>query len=236
MRNGTVNSNWADLVERSSEEILPEWFSVRNNWLNQDQPPAHIPNVQKYLDRQPSDDPIPGEPTGENSGPSEGASTRETLVREIPSFEGSDLDVVKPEPSHEGDGTTFSIIESTNEPSEIPELSVRFADNIPRSPPHEPKLPMPEMVNLEESGLRRSGRIWKPTKRSKESNDSTVRNMFGLFTMMSLASVSNLQSVIPESRPQIYFSRGLKRLEDVNILFDKSINVFHAMVFAANQE
>ena len=58
--------------------------------------------------------------------------------------------------------------------------------------------------------------------------------MFGLFTMMSLATVSNIQPVIPEPRPQIYFSRELKHLEDVNKLFDNSINVFHSMVFAAN--
>ena len=76
MSNGTVPSNWADLVERSSEEILPERFSVRNTWLTQDQPPTHIPNVQQYLDRQPSDNPSPDESTGEHSGYSEGVPTR----------------------------------------------------------------------------------------------------------------------------------------------------------------
>ena len=60
--------------------------------------------------------------------------------------------------------------------------------------------------------------------------------MFGLFTIMSLATVSNLQSVIPEPRPQIYFVREFNHLEDVNTLFQKSINIFHSMVFAANQE
>ena len=55
MRNGKVPSNWSDLVERISEEILPERFSVRNTWPNQDQPPTHIQNVQQYLDRQPLD-------------------------------------------------------------------------------------------------------------------------------------------------------------------------------------
>ena len=59
--------------------------------------------------------------------------------------------------------------------------------------------------------------------------------MFGLFRMMSLATVSNLQSVIPEPRSQIYFKIVLKHLEDVTMLFDNSINVFHAMVFVANQ-
>ena len=95
---------------------------------------------------------------------------------------------------------------------------------------------MPEIVNLEESGLRRSGRSRNPTQRAKESNESTVRKMFCLFTMISLATVSNIQSVITEPRPQIYFLRGLKHLEDVNTIFDNSIIFFHAMVFAANQE
>ena len=54
--------------------------------------------------------------------------------------------------------------------------------------------------------------------------------------MMSLATVSNLQSVIPVPRPQIYFTRGLKHLEYANTLFDKSIKKIHAVVFAANPE
>ena len=53
---------------------------------------------------------------------------------------------------------------------------------------------------------------------------------------MSLSTFSNLHSVIPETRPQIYFVIELKHLEDVNTLFDNSINDFHAMVFADNQE
>ena len=69
-------SNWDDLVERISEKILPERFPVRNACLNQDQPPNHIPNVQKYLDLQPLDEPSTDESTGEHSGRSEGASTR----------------------------------------------------------------------------------------------------------------------------------------------------------------
>ena len=94
------------------------------------------------------DDPSPDEFTGEHSGRHKGASTRETLVREITDFEGADLDVVKPEPAHEGYGTTFTITESTNEPSERPEQSFRFAYEIPRSPQQDPNLPMPEIVNF----------------------------------------------------------------------------------------
>ena len=60
--------------------------------------------------------------------------------------------------------------------------------------------------------------------------------MFGRFTILSLATVSNIQSVIPEPRPQIYFSRGLKHLEDVNTIFYNSIHFFHAMLFALNQD
>ena len=114
MSNGTVPSNWADLVERSSEEILPERFSVRNTWLTQDQPPTHIPNVHQYLDCQPLEDPSPDEPTGEHSGRSEEAPTHETLVQEIPAFEGADLDVVKPKQYHERYVTTFISTASTN--------------------------------------------------------------------------------------------------------------------------
>ena len=52
--------------------------------------------------------------------------------------------------------------------------------------------------------------------------------------MMSLATVSNIWSVIPEPSHQIYFTRGLNCLQDVSTLFDNSINVFRVMVFAAN--
>ena len=72
MRDGTVPSNWADLVDRIFEEILTERFSVCNTWLTQDQPPTHIPNVHQYLDRQTSDKPSPDKPTGEHSGRSKG--------------------------------------------------------------------------------------------------------------------------------------------------------------------
>ena len=236
MNNVTVPSNWDDSVERSSEEILPERFSVRNIWLTQYQPQTHIPNVQKYLDRQPLDGLSPYESTGEHSGRSEGAPTHENLVQEMPDFEGADLDVVQPQQAHGGDGTTFISTASTNELSKKTELSVRFVDDIPRSPPHEPNLTMSKIVNLEYSSLRRSGRSQNPTQRAKESNNSTVRKMFGLFRMMILATVSNLQSVIPDPRPQIYFLRGFNHLEDVNTIFDNSINFFHAVVFAANQE
>ena len=100
-------SNLADLVDRRSEEILPERFSVRNTWLTQNQPLTHIPNVQQYLDRQPSDDPSPDEYNGEHIGRSEGAPTHKTLVQEMPVFKGDGLDVAQPEQAHEGDGTTF---------------------------------------------------------------------------------------------------------------------------------
>ena len=113
------------------------------------------------------DDPSPYESTVEHSGHSEVVSTQETLVREMPAFEGADLDVVKPDPDSEGDGTTFANVSSTNEPSERPEQSVHFTDVIPRSPPHEPKLTISEIVNLEDSDLRKSGRIQKPMQRAK---------------------------------------------------------------------
>ena len=61
----------------------------------------------------------------------------------MPYFKVSDLDVVKPEPAHDGGGTTPTSTESTNKPSEIPEQSVCFTDDIPRSPSHETNLTMP---------------------------------------------------------------------------------------------
>ena len=85
----------------------------------------------------------------------------------MPAFEGADLDVVKPEPSHKGYATKFTSTASTNEPSEIQKLSVQFADNIPRCPPHDPKLTIADIVNMEESGLRRSIRSQNPTQREK---------------------------------------------------------------------
>ena len=153
----------------------------------------------------------------------------------MPVSEGYDLDALQPEQAHEGYGTTLNSLVSTNESINTTQRSVWFAHEIPRPPPHKPNLTMPEIANLEESGLSRSGRSRKPTQQAKESIDSTVRKMFGLFTMMSLATVSNLQSAIPEPMPQIDFVRGLKDLDHVNTLFDNAINFFHAMVFAANR-
>ena len=114
----------------------------------------------------------------------------------MPDFEGADLDAVQPEQAREGDVTTFNSTASTNEHINKTEQSVRFAEDIPRSPTHEPNLTMPEIANLEKSVLRRSGRSQNPTQCAKESNDSTVKKIFGLFTMMILSTVSNLQSVV----------------------------------------
>ena len=182
------------------------------------------------------DDPRLDESNGEHGGLPEGAPTQETLVQKIPAFEEADLDVVKPELSHEGDVTTFPGMETTNEPSERMEKRVRFSENIPLSPPHKPNLTMTEIVNLEYSGLRRSGRIWDPTQRAKESNESRVRKMFDLFTTISLETVSNIKPVITEPRPHIYFTRGLNHIEEINTLIDNSINDVHAMVFEDDQE
>ena len=149
INNGTVPSNWTDLIDNISEEILPEWFTVRNTWLNQDQPPTHISNALRYLDYQTLDKTIPYESTGEHSGRSKVETTQESLVQEIPAFEGHYLDVEKPEPYHEGDGATFPSMVPTNEPSEIPEQRIRFVDDISLSTPHEPNLTIPEIVSLE---------------------------------------------------------------------------------------
>ena len=81
------------------------------------QPPTHIPYSLQYLDRQHSDVPSPDESTSEHSGRSDGAPTHENLVREMPAFEGAELDVVQPQQAHEGYGTTFISMSSTNEPS-----------------------------------------------------------------------------------------------------------------------
>ena len=69
------------------------------------------------------------------------------MVREMPAFEGADLDVVKTEPDHEGYVKKFTRTVSTNEPSEITERSVGFVDNIARSPTQNPNLTMSEIFN-----------------------------------------------------------------------------------------
>ena len=60
--------------------------------------------------------------------------------------------------------------------------------------------------------------------------------MFGLLEMMSLATVANIKSIDSELRPQIYLKISVNNLEDINTLFDNTINVSHTMIFAANQD
>ena len=84
------------------------------------------------MDGQYLDNPSPDESTGELSGRSERAPIKETLVREMPVFEGPELDVVGPEPAHEGDGTTFYSMAPTNKPIERPERKVQFAHDTER--------------------------------------------------------------------------------------------------------
>ena len=53
--NGTVPSNWADLVEPSSGKILLERYYVHKTLMAQDQHLSHKNYVQQYLYNIPSD-------------------------------------------------------------------------------------------------------------------------------------------------------------------------------------
>ena len=131
MRNGTVPSKWAYLVERSSEEVLIEQFLVRNTWLTRDQPPSQTPRVHQYLELLPLYDPSPDEPTDNLSGLPESVLITETLSKEMTIFEGTELGFVEPEPAHKGYGTTSPRTAPTNEPSIIPEQIVQSLYYIP---------------------------------------------------------------------------------------------------------
>ena len=90
----------------------------------------------------------------------------------MPFFDGYGLDVVKPIPYHKVDGTTVPSAAPITSPSDVPipeptEYSkqiVQFEYDVPESKSPEPNLKMPDMVKLEESDIRRSGRRYRLTQ------------------------------------------------------------------------
>eukprot|EP00957_Ditylum_brightwellii_P007000 530024-Ditylum_brightwellii.AAC.1 len=90
---------------------------------------------------------------------------------------------------------------------------------------------MPTMLDLLSAGLRRSPRL---AQKAVESTDKPVCSTFGLVTMLLGASAIFWTGL--HAMPATIQQRWVLHTEVVTSLFDETINEFHPMPFAVNQQ
>ena len=81
---------------------------------------------------------------------------------------------------------------------------------------------MPNMINLESTGLRRSTRL-----------DNKPRQKYGLFYKFSLEVIVACDVA---KNYNIFLTRANQPIHEIIIHFDRNLNHYGPMVFAANQE
>eukprot|EP00957_Ditylum_brightwellii_P131037 9995043-Ditylum_brightwellii.AAC.2 len=129
-------------------------------------------------------------------------------------------------------------IQPTSEQTEIPDgyQPPNLDANMEVSPGHEGENQhrVPEMLDLSTAGLCHSSRSQKPSGKVLESKDKTVRNIFGFFMILLCATACLGQNAL--SVPTTLQEKAIYHAKVATSLFDKTINSFHPMAFAANQQ
>eukprot|EP00957_Ditylum_brightwellii_P202521 15330529-Ditylum_brightwellii.AAC.2 len=92
---------------------------------------------------------------------------------------------------------------------------------------------MPQMVDLQTAGLRRSSRAVKSINEAMESNDPEVKKIFS-FTCMLKATVESLASFSQISNSVLGYA--IYHTDVSNNLYDSTLNGMHPMAFVANQQ
>ena len=113
---------------------------------------------------------------------------------------------------------------------------------------HHPNHLVPDFMNLESSGLRRSSRAKKPTSKVQESYDNMTRKIHALFSKFQFVGLTTLfekldevhdvafesDDDIPTSRCSA-FTSALNIFHRVNSHFDCTLNVLSTFAFASSK-
>ena len=91
-------------------------------------------------------------------------------------------------------------------------------------------LQMPTLSNLDEMTCRRSSRIRKATEKAKASSSSTVKKIFGLFTMLCFVTASTLS--VHKNSSNTILDKVVNHCHMVNSHFDGTLNHIHHMMLA----
>ena len=205
MRSKTVPANWAHLVSKSSESVSNYNIDSSKVWLNQtfsdpDNPAsgfkALIPPVSNVLE---SSLPATGSENGMNTNTIE-AST-------VPSAsEGATNKPVNLSLASEGDKS-----EPTPKDYSKMKISIRLKDT---------SSDMPQFLDLESTGLRRSPRL--QSKKPKLDNSDLLHSLH-----------TNLcDKGLPDETPKSFQERVLYAHEKMNTLFDSTINIVQEIILS----
>ena len=218
MRNLTVPSNWEQLVKHSRELVTTEQFDLTKTWfegenditadtmLQQPNESGSMANLQDNIDRSQAET-VPYEAgTTANEGDTED-------LNNTAANEGGSEESARVNWSDEGEGQT-----STQDSSTVSEGDDRLS--------------MPEIVNLQESGLRRSPRIAaQKDKGSITRSVLTTLFCFGAILGNPIASVGlSTKAAFTTAQSAVY------QFEQVNENFDSTCNDILHHVYSAAKE
>ena len=224
MRNLTVPSNWAQLVKNSSELVTTEQFDLTKTWFEAQDDPA----ADTILETPADNDQL------SNLENTISRSQAETFSNE------GDLDSPILNTANEGDSSSPDTVNEGGSDQPIRRMQWTAEIDQESEPPSDSAtvsegdeaLGMPEIANLQESGLRRSARLaqQKPNSSVRRSVLTTLF-CFGAILMNSTSSVkSSAASAFTTAQSIAY------QFEEANENFDSTCNDILHHVYMVGKE
>jgi hypothetical protein len=239
IRNGVVPENWMDLVKRSSELATDEQFDLAQTWLAQDlstetaaeEPAWATTAVSEGGAPVETSDALPSRSPVSEGGVSNPVSEGDSLLRSPSSFVPSSPAT----PGAQFDTTSPGFSEGVND-------SPMFASRTNSVPSPRRNL-MPEYLNLQEAGLRRSGRNRQATTKAQQVDQGSkegaaLRKTYGvLFSLFCFATIAigamTTNTISAVQQPKAFFAQTVDRWEMANTLYDETLNDMHHFCYAA---
>ena len=209
--------NWAKLVANSREKSTDDFFDLTKTYFEpeHDETAGNAPTLTSNPANAADLELAPDQPsvseTGQTTPVSKGGPSALPTVTQ--DFEGDASASGDCAPS-EGEATPHPF------PSTSSEGDITADGN-----------PMPKMINLEASGLRRSPRI--AVQERKNYSCITVFARFCAFGVTVAAALSNPVPVFSHGQARV--NAALHECDVINTNFDKSLNHLHHMALAAGQ-
>ncbi|KAL7464856.1 hypothetical protein ACHAXS_005184 [Conticribra weissflogii] len=220
LRKGTVPPNWARLVKHSSEKTTKEFVDLSKTWFE------GVPDeaAGELVDNQSPETQNNPTPPINHEGESPPSSRNEGEVFTTPSNEGES-----------------GISRLNNQGSSLPIISQSQTDEEDTAPTNptvdegEDGLIMPEIINFETAGLRRSPRLAAEMEKKNRNGMSFVSILTKICAFGTILATS-LQPGIVFSHSQASVNGIINKFEVVNANFDGTLNAMHHMVLTAGKE
>ena len=225
MREGTIPSNWNEMCKNATECATDEEFDLAHTWFrdNNKQPMgAKLTDPFVVVSDQSGD---------KKTSASEGEANTPNLGKD-----GEGANVVAAD----------SNIESTARPKTVSFADEQKTDAVTTStasaalPKERATEMMPKMINLSESGLRRSERLRALREKKKQEAEHPPKNksafatqkVLGLFSVLSTVCLTMTSPTIRLHEDATTYDKLVNRFHEANELFDGSMNVLNCTVLA----